>query len=150
MKFFTLTLLFLFFGFKSLAQQEPSEADCSKFKTGYFSFSDKHDNTIIYRDDEYQIEYNLDNGEWITVKLTWVDPCHYSFVYVATNIKSLKQYIGQTMTVEIRSVDEKGYDYLAVYKPIGKEYYGKIILLERQLKKSEISRIQKQLKKTRV
>ena len=123
--------------------------DCKIYQTGYFEFDGKHSNTIIYRDKNYQIEYNTENGEWVTIKMNWTSDCEYSFTYINTNMEGLKQYIGHSLDVEIVKGNSEGYTYHSTYKAGGKEFDGKIIFLVSELSKAERKKIKNKLKKTK-
>lgn len=114
--------------------QDAYLVQCDQYQTGYFEFEDhQYKNTIIYRDSTAQIEYNLETEEYVFVKLKWVDSCSYSFVYVSTNIRSLKKFIGTGMKVEIINPDKYGYDYKA-YSPNSEETFsGRIFSMTRTL-----------------
>lgn len=139
-------LLFLILSNISIAQ---NDINCKIYRTGYFEFEGKHSNIVIYRNKNYQIEYNIENGEWVTIKMNWTSDCKYSFTYINTNMNGLKQYIGHSLDVEIATGNSEGYIYHSVYKKGGKEFDGKIVFLVTELKNSEKRKIKKKLKKTK-
>lgn len=147
MKNIILGLLFLLLGNISIAQKD---INCKIYHAGFFEFEGKHSNTIIYRDKDYQIEYNIENDEWVTIKMNWTEDCKYSFTYLNTNITNLKQYIGHTLAVEIVTGNSEGYVYHSVYKKGGKEFDGKVIFLTTKLSDSRKRKIKKKLEKTKI
>lgn len=141
-----LLILFIFITILSYAQNDLS---CEAFHSGFFEYEEKHSDYIIYREGNYQIEYNIKNGEWITIKMSWEDDCHYSFKYVNTNIPDIKQYIGQSMDVEIVSVNANGYEYLADFNNGEQEFDGTIIFLETEIEESMKKKIKRKMNKTK-
>ena len=139
-------LLFFMFHNAMLAQDG---INCKIYHNGYFEFDGKHSQTIIYRENNFQIEYNTENDEWVTIKLNWVNDCKYSFTYINTNMASLKQYIGHSLEVDIVSGDSDGYTYQSIYKKGKMEFDGKIIFLETAIGKSIKKKIKKKLNKTK-
>jgi len=71
-----------------------SDLDCQNYCNGFFQFMGKHYNTVIFREGDYQIEYDLKTKQYVTIKLIWTGGCDYSFAYVTTNIKGLESRIG--------------------------------------------------------
>ena len=140
------SLIFLIFSTGSIAQ---NDLDCKVYQNGYFEFEGKHYNTFIYRDKNYQIEYNIENDEWVTIKMNWISDCQYSFTYINTNMESLKQYIGHSLAVEVVKGNAEGYTYHSIYKDGGKEFDGKIIFLVTELSKAKKKKIRTKLKKTK-
>jgi hypothetical protein len=59
--------------------------DCSKFKTGKFSYlSNRSGNKyIIERNDSTQIERNLNTGSITTLRIKWTSECEYDLTYIS-------------------------------------------------------------------
>lgn len=146
MKYIITSLIFLVFNTSLIAQ---NELDCKAYQNGFFEFEGKHSNTIIYRNKNHQIEYNIENDEWVTIKMNWISDCQYSFTYINTNMARLKQYIGHSVEVDIVKGNSDGYSYHSIYKAGGKEFDGKIIFLVTELSSAEKTRIKNKLKKTK-
>ena len=67
--------------------------DCSKYKTGTFSYHFKSEDKILYftltRSDSTQIEKNEQNGNISKFRINWIDNCTYELRYLGeTNILS--------------------------------------------------------------
>jgi hypothetical protein len=146
MKNIITALLFLFCGNMLIAQDA---VDCKMYRTGFFEYGGKHLNVVLYRDTSHQIEYDTETGEWVTIKMSWINDCKYSFTYLKTNMDRLKPYIGHSMDVEILNGNSEGYVYHSVYKQGPEKYDGKIIFLVTDLKDSVKKKIVKKLNKTK-
>lgn len=121
--------------------------DCKIYHKGYFEFDGKHSNVLIYRNEDYQIEYNIESGEWVIIELNWKSVCDYSFTYLHTNMDALKKYIGHSVEVEILSGDSTGYDYRAIYRQGGKVFDGRVVFSTREQSKSKRKKIVKLLER---
>ncbi len=141
-------LLFFFFTLSPILFCQESN-DCKKYHTGFFEFEGKHSNTIVYRKGNYQIEYNIKNGEWVTIGLNWITNCKYSFTYISTNMPGLKDFIGYTMIVDIVKCNKEGYFYHSKGKEDNIEYTGKIIFLMNELDSIMKKKIKRKLKETK-
>ncbi len=51
-----------------------------------FEFDGKGLNIIVYKKDNYQIDYSIDNGEWVSIEVNWINACKYSVTYLLTNM----------------------------------------------------------------
>ena len=122
---------------------------CESYHNGYFKYVGKHSDVIIYRENDYQIEYNTKNDEWVSIKMNWTENCKYSFTYFNTNMIKLKQYIGDTIDVEIIATDTIGYVYHSKYKKGGKAFDGKIVFLNDELSNSEKKKIKKKFESSK-
>jgi len=141
-------LLFLFTLSNNLFSQDSN--NCKKYHKGFFEFDGKHLKTVVYREGNYQIEYNIENGEWVTIKLNWINDCKYSFTYLSTNMPGLKDFIGYTMIVDIVKGDSKGYFYHSIGKDDNNEYTGEIIFLVNKIDRKTKKKIKLKLKETKI
>lgn len=123
--------------------------NCEIYYSGYFEYDGNHSDVIIYREKEYQIEYNIKKDEWITIKLEWTENCKYSFTFLNSNIENIQKYIGEKIDVEIIGTDASGYVYHSILRKEGKAFEGKIIFLKSELSKSVKRKILKKLSKTK-
>jgi hypothetical protein len=84
--------------------------NCSKFKTGEFTFSEKSKVRIL-RSDSIQKEYSQKSGEDFIDEyaINWIDSCTYSAKLIKTNHpEGTSMNVGDSMVVTImRSKDNK-------------------------------------------
>lgn len=105
-----------------------SFSPCENFREGFFKFENKHSDVIIYRHNDYQIEYNIHNDEWVVVKIRWLSDCQYSFQYYRTNIKALQKHIGDIISTTIYPLDYNKYYYRSIYSEENQYFEGNISL----------------------
>ena len=130
-----LILLLLFIVFNDFAQ---APSDCSTFREGYFEYTGKHQNYIIYRELDYQIEYNIKNKEWVFIKMIWVVDCSYQFTYLSTNVEPLEEWIGESATVVLEQrYSPKSYSYYTLFFKDLSEFKGTIYAVEPLSKKTK-------------
>lgn len=116
---------------------------CDTFKNGYFQYKRKHPNTIVYRDSNFQLEYDFRTNKWVFLKLKWFSNCEYTFTYVSSVYPSLKGAIGKTVHVKI--VEHTDSSYLYHSHPVdhyGEDQYGELMKLQRQLTEAQINTMQ--------
>jgi hypothetical protein len=109
---FLFSLFLLTSGF-SIAQDS---TDCPDLKSGFFGYSGEFQSTIMYRTKKHQIEYDLNTDTWIILELNWTSNCQYEYTFYKTTMSSAQQFIGITMTADITSFNEKGYNYSSFSK----------------------------------
>lgn len=140
-----LTFLFCLFALVSLSQDE---SKCEIFRKGFFEFRGEFDGVMIYRNSKHQIEYNVNNNEWVTIELVWENPCKYRFKYLATNMIGLKPFIGTSMTVDMLQANEQSYLYQAMDSQNPSEVYKGTIGIADDLDKDKKRLIKKKLKES--
>lgn len=123
--------------------------ECRQYRNGFFVYEDKNQPIVIYRKKGHQIEYDLTNQTWVTIKLYWITDCKYYFTYHKTTKDYLVERIGKSMIVNITSVDDAGYEYSANYNHGEKHYTGKIILSNKSLSLNLKRTIKKKLKQSK-
>ncbi|KAB1066153.1 hypothetical protein [Salibacter halophilus] len=96
--------------FSLIGCAESENVNCSKFKTGEFTFSEKSKVRIL-RSDSIQKEYSQNSGEEFIdeYSINWIDSCTYSAKLIKTNHpEGTSMSIGDSMVVTImRSKDNK-------------------------------------------
>jgi len=111
------------------SQVNNNPTDCSEFKTGEFTFSEKSDVRII-RKDGIQKEYSTANSGFIDeYQIEWTSPCSYKLWLVKTNqSKGLDFSDTDTLFVEITSTAPKGYTYKAAKN--GEIFEGQMLVVK--------------------
>ena len=96
----------------AFAQSGPSPADCSKFRTGTFTFTLESGQTIkMVRTATAQKEY-YDDGS-IDLKVNWVSDCQYNLNILNIPDITKKELIGKVLKVTITRVEGNAYYYSA-------------------------------------
>jgi hypothetical protein len=86
---------------------------CSKYHTGFFSYTDSVGNTIlVQRKKKYQYEKNTTTKVKTQFRINWVNDCTYEIEQTLTNSRAAKKFNHSTTRVVITTGDdEKGYQY---------------------------------------
>ena len=103
------------------------QIDCQQHRNGFFVYDGKHTSNVVYRKNDYQIEYNVISKQWVTVQLHWIKDCKYYFTYFRTTEPYLIECIGKSMLVYIVTSDAEGYEYKANYNNGEKYFEGRLI-----------------------
>lgn len=144
-------IFILLFSATPFSGSSQDEFNCDNFRTGFFGYYGEHQDFVIYRVADYQIEYNFKTKKYLTVSVEWTGPCAYSIVYVSSNMKDAKRMLGKKVEIVITGVDDKGYQYDGILRNPKIKFSGDIktntggALTEKQK-----SKIIKKLEKTRV
>lgn len=109
-----LAAFLLLFSAYSCSEVNDNPTDCSAFKTGEFTFSEKSDVRII-RTESYQKEFSMkDEGFVDKYGISWTSSCSYKLWLLETSHpQDLDFNIGDTMFVEITATSPKGYSFKA-------------------------------------
>ncbi len=90
------------------------KGDCSRFRTGTFKYADYDgQDTIIIRNDSIQVEQNNLNGDKYIGSIKWLSKCKYILTYIDVNNPEHSSLIGTKFNVDITSVTQNGYSYIA-------------------------------------
>ena len=146
MKKLAITFIFLLSVSFSFAQ----DINCEKFKEGWFEYGDIYPNTVMYRENGYQIEYDIVTKKWVIVKLKWLSDCKYTYYHVKTNDKELRRGKDLKVDVSIVNENETGYDYVArVYgmkKDLESSFYYLTMDVDEKIKSKIIKTLRKHSK----
>jgi hypothetical protein len=90
--------------------------DCSKYKTGVFSYHFKSDGKILYytltRSDSFQIEKNDQNGNISKFKINWIGNCTYELSFLEGTELLPKELLDMKKRLIIRTtILESGKNY---------------------------------------
>lgn len=140
------TLSFIFLVLLGLSSQA-QEMDCEPLKDGFFEYGDLYPTTVIYREGGYQIEYDVATDKWVVIQLKWLSDCKYTFSYVKTNDKELKDTKDMKVEVTITNINEKGYDYVARVYGLKKDLESSFYFLTMPLDDKTKEKIKKKLRK---
>ena len=100
------------FTFIILAAVSYSQADCSKFRSGTFKFTDPESKKvcIINRDGDTQTERVENSDEVYEFSVTWTDSCTYTISPTSSTIQKKPEVLKLgTMTVKITPVTDTTY-----------------------------------------
>lgn len=120
-----LTFSFINPEFENLKLNEKEIEECSKFRTGNFSYHHiNHQNTKIKRRKKIQKEISHKSRQIYFIN--WTSNSTYTLTYKRMSDDNLKALIGETIEVEIlKLLDNDGYVYKAT-SPNGIVYHGAI------------------------
>ncbi len=125
-----------------------AQDNCTDFHTGYFEYTVSGERYILYRTETHQIEYGLNNSEWIIMSMDWKSDCAYSMVFLnATDSDAGAVFIGKTLEARIVNSDESGYEFVAEVKEMSFVTRGEISLPTKKLTSGQKKKIQRVLKK---
>jgi hypothetical protein len=141
--FGTISILLMLFFQYSCNIDSPN---CSKYKNGYFGYANSNGelstDTVIFRKEEYQMEYIFSTKTWLLLDVEWHSECEYYIKPVSTNDSNSPINKGG-LKIEITSVDSISYD---IYYDLPKEKMfaaGKVFDLESELSQAKKDQIQK-------
>lgn len=97
--------------------------NCAEYQTGTFDLNDPSIgvHTRIERDEMFQFETNLANGNETKCSITWIDDCTYVLKYLETESERLKPLIGHELIIEITKTDDRKVFFSPVMKTSGKK-----------------------------
>lgn len=106
-------LLIAVFLMGNIAFAQADSSLCSKYHTGFFSYTDTLGNTVIVqRKNKYQYEKNIVTKVKTQDKIKWLNSCSYQITLVSTNSKAERKFKYSTTTVIISKPDgNSGYAY---------------------------------------
>jgi sRNA-binding carbon storage regulator CsrA len=99
----------LFLGFLLLcnfAAFSQSEADCKRFHTGTFRFSDpRFKNVEVKRTENWQSETDTTDDSEIAGTIEWISPCKYVLTFKTQKNAKVEHMIGKKITTEILEIN---------------------------------------------
>jgi hypothetical protein len=109
-----LFFIFILFCSAPLLAQEPTAAECKKFRTGTFYAVDMPE-VVITRDEKFQTETNTITGKTTKMSITWTSDCTYELRVVKASDKKDKKMWKKikVLTITITSTSEDAYSFSA-------------------------------------
>ncbi len=137
-------LLFTALNFGALYAQD----NCTDFHLGYFEYTVNGERYILYRTETHQIEYGLEENDWVIMSVDWTSDCSYSMVFINTSLPDIEGvFIGKKLDSHIVNSDESGYQFIAEVKEFDYKTRGEISTLTSELSSSQKKKIKRALKK---
>ena len=125
-----------------------AQDNCTDFHTGYFEYTVSGERYILYRTETHQIEYGLNNSDWIIMSMEWKSDCAYSMVFLnCADSDAGATFIGKTLDARIVNSDESGYAFVAEVREMSFVTNGEISLPTTELTSGQKKKIQRVLKK---
>lgn len=127
-----------------------AQDNCSDFHLGYFEYTVNGERYILYRTETHQIEYGLNNDDWIIMSMKWNSDCSYSMVFLNSTYPDVENtFIGKTLDAHIVNSDESGYEFVSEVKEMNFTTRGEISTLNSKLTSGQKKKIKRTLKKNR-
>ncbi|MCC5916612.1 MAG: hypothetical protein JJU02_04720 [Cryomorphaceae bacterium] len=109
-----------------------SDIDCSSIKTGkYRIYSEAAGETIIERDEKYQIEENRKHGYKLKLEVTWIDDCTYQLRPVEDLLNPDNNNLPEmVLTCKVIELTENGYIQISSSDMDSTELIGELTRIE--------------------
>lgn len=124
-----LFVLFIFCAFRGFGQNHTG--DCSKFKTGYYTYTEEpYDRFLVKRTSKKQIERGVVSRDKLVTRITWVNECRYDLLMLKTNDPEKRLFVGKNLEVQITSIDGDSYQFES--KLLGSTNKGEMVKINKK------------------
>lgn len=110
---------------ENVQAQIATASECAQYKTGEY-YAPTMPWIVITRDSTTQVELDTKTGKSATYSVTWVDSCTYELRFVKSTDKAMRKSGRKikVLRIQITSVDEEGYKYIATAPEINEPIRG--------------------------